>query len=104
MHHTANLLRTFLLHDPQGVCRGIPGMDNERLAGLPGRAYVCTKALSLPLCITLDPVIVQAGFPDGDNPAVTSQSDQSGDVRLLAGSLIRVHADRCKYIGKALRA
>ena len=102
MHYAADFGCRFLPHDPQGIGRRFPRMNDQRLAGLPCSPDVRAKALPLPLGIALDPVIVQTGFPDGDNLGVSSQSNEPGNVRLLAGSVIRVNARRGKYVGKAL--
>ena len=100
MHYAADPGRSFLPHDSQSVFSRLAGMNNERFARLPGSPYVGAKTLPLPLGIALDPVVVQTGFPDGDNLGVTSQSDESINVRLFAGTVIRVNTRGGKYVGK----
>jgi hypothetical protein len=62
-----------------------------------------SKPLSLPFRVAVDPIIVQAGFPDRDNPRMTGKSDQSFDIRFLARLRIGVNTCGGKDCGKAFR-
>ncbi len=101
MHDTADLGCRFLTHDLESVFSSLPRMNNERFADLSGGTDMRAKALPLPPGVALDPVVVQAGFPDGDHLGVISQADQSIDVRFFARSVVRVNAGGGKYVGEA---
>jgi hypothetical protein len=77
VHHTTGCASPLLRHDRQGVLGGVPGMDDEWLAGHARGADVGPEAVSLPIHILpLHPVVIQTGFTDSHHPGMASQLNQ----------------------------
>ena len=62
----ADLARTFFFENPQGICRRLARVDNQRLAGFPCGTDVGAKPVALPFQIAFEAIVIQPGFPDGN--------------------------------------
>src|SRR6185437_5300187 len=94
VHHPAGFGSAFLAHDCERVGSGSARVDDERPAGFTRRADMHAKALTLPLEIAVDPIVVEAGFADGDDSRIARGRSKRGDSRLHRVGIVWVHADR----------
>jgi len=93
VHHAPHVARALVAHDGERVRRRCTRVDDERLARSARRANMRAKTFALPVEVTRQPVIVEAGLADGDDLRFRGPRNQHVHGRLRGVLVIGMHAD-----------
>jgi hypothetical protein len=96
VHDAAHRFGTLLGEDGEQVIGRGAAMDDERFTEGAGRADVGSETLALPFRPVGMPVVVEAGFADGDHARLRGKRHEARHVRLLDILVFRMQADAGK--------